>query len=188
MFAKGTQSFLLCLLPPVPFSCLIVPPYLFISWFVSSASTSPMWPSFVVFIQEEQHFGLLGHILFCPTLNLPRVHWKLMASSGTLSDPLWRKVPKSISRAHMYLGSAESFEGDCTPVPFDPSWAQLLKHPAWTLAWLAHAGKESVNPCPCSNNLPVHWQVEQGFPLTELFSPLYSHCSFIRVLAILVIS
>lgn len=30
----------------------------FISWFVSSASASPMWPSSVVFIQEQQHFGL----------------------------------------------------------------------------------------------------------------------------------
>lgn len=68
MFAKGTQSFLLRLLLPVPFLCLIVPLYPFISWFVSSASASPMWPSSVVFIQEEQHFGLLGHVLFCPAL------------------------------------------------------------------------------------------------------------------------
>lgn len=76
--------------------------------------------------------------LFCPTLNLPRVHWKLMAGSGTLLDPLWRKVPKSISRAHMYLGSAESFEGDSAPLfpstPPEPSFSNIL-HEHWH-GWL----------------------------------------------------
>lgn len=48
---------------------------------------------------------------------------------NSLGSPLKKSAKEYISRAHVYLGSAESFEGDGTPVPFDPSRAQLVKHP-----------------------------------------------------------
>lgn len=55
--------------------------------------------------------------MFCiaPTHELHQGVLKANSSiSGILLDPFWRKVPKNISRAQMYLGSAKSFEEGST--------------------------------------------------------------------------
>lgn len=168
------------------FDCSFIPFHILVCLFSIYFSDVALFCGF--YSRRATLWPLRTYFVLPHSVNFPRVHWRLMAGSGILLDPLWRKVLKSISQAYMYLGSAESFEGNCTPVPFNPSWAQLLKHPTWALAWLSHVGKESVNPCPCSNNLSVHWQVEQGFSFTELLSPFYPHHSFTRVLVILVIT
>lgn len=62
---------------------------------------------------------------FAPAYELCQGVLKVNSSiAGILLDPFWRKAPKYIRRAQMYLGSAESFEEGFTgrhPLPFPPS-------------------------------------------------------------------
>lgn len=69
---------------------------------------------------------------FAPTYELHEGVLKVNGSiSGILLDPFWRKAPKYIRRAQMYLGSAKSSEEGSIelyllPAPFCSDWAQLL--------------------------------------------------------------
>ena len=75
-------------------------------------------------------WSLLDMFCFAPTYEL---HWSVLKVNGPISgiflDPFWRKLPKYIRRAQMYLGSAKAFEKGSTqlhllPVPF-------CSHCAW---------------------------------------------------------
>lgn len=133
MFASSSSACTFSL-----FDCSSVPFHILVCLFSICFSDVALFCGF--YSRRTTLWPLRTCLILSRSVNFSRVHWRLVAGSGTLLDPLWRKVPKSIS-THVYLGSAESFEGDGTPVPFDPSRAQLVKHPTWDWhGWLSGKG------------------------------------------------
>lgn len=128
---------------------------------------------------------------------------ELLQSALKVSGWLWNSFGSPLKKSDKEYKQGSHVSGlcwvlwgwwhTCSLWPFQSPASQTF---CLRLAWLAHGkttpfswvGKESGNPCPCSNNLLVHWQVEQGFSLPELSRPFYSHRSSTRVLVILVIS
>lgn len=134
MFASSSSACTFSL-----FDCSSVPFHILVCLFSICFSDVALFCGF--YSRRTTLWPLRTCLILSRSVNFSRVHWRLVAGSGTLLDPLWRKVPKSISKAHVYLGSAESFEGDGTPVLFDPSRAQLVKHPTWDWhGWLSGKG------------------------------------------------
>lgn len=167
------------------FDCSSVPFHILVCLFSICFSDVALFCGF--YSRRTTLWPLRTCLILSRSVNFSRVHWRLVAGSGTLLDPLWRKVPEY--KHSCVSGLCWVLWGwwhTCSLQPFQSAACQTSY---LRLAWLAQWERSLWTPVHVViTSLFINRWSRIFYSLSFLFSPFYSHRSFTRVLVILVIS